>query len=103
MTIKPLSFFCYQKIEQLRLEGDSDFMKQIVEAIYENGVFKPVKPLIFFEGQQVQLEIEDLSEANPDDLLELAAMVYDGLTDQEIDEVEEVATDRRDFFGESFK
>jgi predicted DNA-binding antitoxin AbrB/MazE fold protein len=78
-------------------------MKQIVEAIYENGVFKPMKPLNFFEGQQVQLEIENIPEANPDDLLELAGMVYDGLTGQEIDEIEKIATDRRDFFGENLK
>ncbi|MBT3604441.1 MAG: antitoxin family protein [Candidatus Latescibacteria bacterium] len=63
-------------------------MKQIIEAIYENGVFKPVKPLNFSEGQQVQLEIGDIPEANPDDLLKLAAMVYDGFTDQEIDDIE---------------
>lgn len=75
-------------------------MKQIVEAIYENGVFKPVKPLHFFEGQQVQLEIEDMPQNDPDDLLALAAKVYDGFTDQEIDEIEKVATDRQDFFGE---
>lgn len=76
-------------------------MKQIVEAIYENGVFKPTKPLNFPEGQQVQLEIDDIPEANPDDLLTLAAMVYDGFTDQEIDDIEKIATDRRDFFGEN--
>ncbi len=73
-------------------------MKQIVEAIYENGVFKPVKPISFPEGQQVQLEIEDTPQNNPDDLLALAAQVYDGFTDQEIEDIEKVATDRRDFF-----
>ena len=36
----------------------------------------------------------------PDALLALAGEVYEGLSDRQIDEIEQVALDRRDFFGE---
>jgi len=78
-------------------------MKQIVEAIYVDGVFKPVKPPNISEGQHVLLEIDEPSEENPEDLLELAAQVYDGLTDDEIEKIEKVATRSQDFFGERLK
>ena len=78
-------------------------MKQIVEAVYVDGVFKPVKPLNISEGQHVRLEIDEPTEENPEDLLELAAQVYDGLTDDEIDKIEKTATQRLDFFGERLK
>ena len=40
-------------------------MTQIVEAIYENGMFRPIPPadLPLLEGQQVRLEIERRSRA----------------------------------------
>ena len=72
------------------------------EAIYEDGVLKPVQPLNISEGQHVRLEIDDPSEEDPDDLLELAAMVYDGLTGDEIDDIERIATERRDFLNLEF-
>ena len=78
-------------------------MKQIVEAVYVDGVFKPVTPLNISEGQHVRLEIDEPTEENPENLLELAARVYDGLTDDEIDKIEKVATQRLDFFGERLK
>ena len=75
-------------------------MRQTLDAIYENGVFRPLKPPKVSEGQHVRLEIETPSEENPNDLLELAAQVYQGLSDRQIDEIERTALDRRDFFGE---
>lgn len=36
-------------------------MKQSLEAIYEDGVFKPTKHLEIPNGQQVRLEVETLS------------------------------------------
>ena len=75
-------------------------MKQTLEAIYEDGVFKPTKHLEIPNGQQVRLEVETLSDASVDDVLFLAAQVYEGLTDQDVNEIEEVAFQRSDFFGE---
>jgi hypothetical protein len=36
----------------------------------------------------------------PDDILNLAAGVYEGLSQQEIEDVEQIALDRRSFFGD---
>ena len=71
-------------------------MQQTLEAVYENGVFRPLEKIEMAEGQQVRLIVETL----PEDLLELAAQVYEGLSDKEIDEIEQIALDRRPFFGE---
>ncbi len=73
-------------------------MEQILNAIYENGIFRPLKPLEIPEGQQVLLKVETLSEDFPDDLLELAVQVYKGLSEKQIDEIEQIAFNRRDFF-----
>jgi len=73
-------------------------MKQILDAIYENGVFKPSLPPNLPDGQHVRLEIETPSECSPEDLLELASQVYDGLSNSEIEEIEQIALERRDFF-----
>ena len=75
-------------------------MKQAVNAVYENGVFKPLKSPSLPDGQLVRLEIDTTPEPSSDDLLELAAKVYEGLSDQQIAEIEKIALDRRDFFGD---
>lgn len=45
---------------------------------------------------KVRTTIETPDE--PSDILELATSVYEGLTDAEIDEIEEIAFDRTSFF-----
>ena len=66
-------------------------MKQILDAIYENGVFRPLKNIDISEGQSVRLIVETTSSLSPDDLLNLAAQVYEGLSDEDIKEIEEIA------------
>jgi predicted DNA-binding antitoxin AbrB/MazE fold protein len=73
-------------------------MQQIVEAIYENGIFRPSKPLELFEGQEVQLIVQTKSQLSPKAILQLAAEVYQGLSNAQIDEVEQLAGDRQNFF-----
>lgn len=75
-------------------------LRQTCEAIFENGVFRLLSPLDIAipEGQQVRLIVE-IGET-PEDVLELATHVYDGLSEQQIDEVEQIILNRRDFFGE---
>ncbi len=75
-------------------------MKQSLEAIYENGVFRPLKSLKLSEGQQVWLMVETNLEWTPEDMLNLAAQVYQGLSDEQVDEIEQIALNRRNFFGE---
>ena len=71
-------------------------MKQTIEAVFEDGRFTPVdgQPLQISDGQHVKLTIEDDAS-----LIELATRVYEGLSDKEISAIEEIASDRGDFFS----
>ncbi len=76
-------------------------MKQPIDAIYEKGAFRPLasEDLRLAEGQRVRLIVEpSLSEDG--DPISLAAKVYEGLSDQEIDEIERIAFDRSHFFSD---
>jgi len=73
-------------------------VKGTVEAIFENGVFKPVERPDIPEGEHVQLTVEIAVRPLHEDPLELAARVYRGLRPEEIDEIERVALDRTQFF-----
>jgi predicted DNA-binding antitoxin AbrB/MazE fold protein len=77
-----------------------NIMKQTLEAIYENGVFRPLKSLKLSEGQQVWLMVETNLEGTPEAMLNLAAQVYQGLATEQVDEIEQIALNRRNFFGE---
>ncbi len=74
---------------------------QVCEAVFQNGAFRPVQPIsaALAEGQHVRLVVE--VEDNDNDILSLATGVYEGLSDAGVKEVEEIALDRRDFFGKA--
>ena len=74
-------------------------MKETIEAIYEKGVFRPLETPDISEGLKVRLEVETLAESGVDDLLELAAKVYSNLSDEQIDEIEQIAFDRNELSG----
>jgi len=74
--------------------------KETLEAIYENAVFRPLKLPKITEGQQVRLIVEETSRMRTEDILNLAAQVYQGLSEEEIAEIEKIALDRRNFFGD---
>ncbi|MFQ4137502.1 antitoxin family protein [Nodosilinea sp. PGN35] len=78
-------------------------MQQVVEAVYENGVLRPLATLKLSEGQEVQLIIRSVDELAPDEMLQLAAEVYEGLSETEIGDIEHIAFDRQHFFGEDRK
>lgn len=69
---------------------------QKIEAVFQNGTFHPVQPIVAHigEGQRVQLVVE--VEDKPH-IKDLAANVYAGLSEEEIDGVEKIALDRREF------
>lgn len=82
-------------------------MKRPIDAVYENGAFRPLEPggvdipdgqrvRITIEGEGVRITIE--GEAGPE-ALRLATGVYEGLSEQQIDEIELIALDRSNFFG----
>jgi predicted DNA-binding antitoxin AbrB/MazE fold protein len=75
------------------------FMTQTLDAVFKDGSFKPLNngSLPFAEGQRVKLTVETPAEAQ-DDLIELVAQIYDGLTEEDVNEVERLALDRRGFF-----
>ena len=74
-------------------------MTQVLDAVYEHGVFRPITlpgpPLI--EGQHVRITVET---DTPEDILGLAAKVYEGLSEQDVNDVERIALDRSAFFTE---
>jgi predicted DNA-binding antitoxin AbrB/MazE fold protein len=62
---------------------------ETVEAVYEHGSFRLVTPvdLKLAEGQKVRLVVEPVEK--PEEILALAARVYEELTEQQIDSIEE--------------
>jgi len=70
---------------------------QTIEAVYENGIFRILSPrkIALIEGQTVRLTVEAESEMPL--LLQHALHVYDGLSDQDIAEVEQIALARQRF------
>ena len=71
-------------------------MARTVEAIFEEGVFKPLSPLNISEHKRLKLIIEDESE-EPSDILSLASMVYNGFSPEDIVDIEKVVLDRTHF------
>ena len=74
-------------------------MTQTIEAIYQNGMFKPLNPIseLITEGEKVKLIVE-VEEVNS--IMQLAENFYQGLSEEDIDEIEKIALDRANFFGD---
>ncbi len=76
-------------------------MQQTIEAVYENGLLRPLQVLDLSEGQEVQLVIKSKNKISPHQMLQLAAAVYQGFSTEQIDDIEQMALDRQHFFKES--
>ena len=76
-------------------------MVQTMKAIYENGIFKPLKPVseVFSEGEEVVIDVKS-KEENANQIMKLAENFYEGLSEEDIDEIEAIALDRSNFFGD---
>lgn len=74
---------------------------QTIEAIFENGVFRPLAPIndSINEGQHVHLTIAMLESQN--DPLEMLRNIYAGLSEAEIDEIERIMLDRSNWSRKS--
>lgn len=70
-------------------------MNSAIEAIYENGVLRPLEPLPLAEGQRVSVLIDE--RAMPESPLPDWCHVYRGLDEQTIREMEEIILDRSNF------
>lgn len=72
-------------------------MKGTVEAVFQDGVFRPVQRPNLPEGERVRLTVESVGQDRTDDILRLAARVYEGLSLRDIDDIEEMARHRAFF------
>jgi predicted DNA-binding antitoxin AbrB/MazE fold protein len=81
-------------------DWSSPMATETIEAVYEHGSFRPIAPvdMNFTEGQKVRLVVEQIG--SPDDILALAAQVYEGLSDEQIDSIEQRNRRRENFFRE---
>ncbi|MFH0821283.1 MAG: hypothetical protein V2B18_00905 [Pseudomonadota bacterium] len=72
---------------------------ETVEAVCGHGTFRLVAPLNLrlAEAGEVSLIVEPIER--PEEIPALAAGLYEGLTEDEIDSIEGVAPPRADFFG----
>ncbi|MFN7953572.1 MAG: antitoxin family protein [bacterium] len=73
-------------------------MTTTLDAVFENGVLKPVQPLELVEGERVRVTVERAGTAPADEILALASCVYEGLSAADVDQIEAMAK-RRAFFG----
>ena len=75
-------------------------VKSHVEAVFQDGVFKPVSSPELRDGERVRLTVERVSSAGLDEILGLARQVYAGFDSQDVDEVEALAR-RRPLFDDA--
>ncbi len=74
---------------------------QTITAIYQNGIFKPLKPVSdeISEGEEVVLSVKSKQES-VNEIMKLAENFYEGLSEEDINEIEKIALDRSNFFGD---
>jgi len=73
---------------------------QDLDAVYHDGVFEPLTPPTLPEGARVHLCVESAVQGD-EDSLSLASQVYEGLTVEQIAEIEAIALDRSRFMTRS--
>jgi predicted DNA-binding antitoxin AbrB/MazE fold protein len=74
-------------------------VKATVDAVFEGGVFKPAQRPDLPEGERVRITVETVQKRTPQEILKLAAQVFEGLSPRDADEIEEMAR-RRPFFSD---
>jgi predicted DNA-binding antitoxin AbrB/MazE fold protein len=77
-------------------------MSQSIEAIFTGGSFQPVVPcgIGFQEGERVTITVTSQQPpAKKPALSELADKVFEGLSEEDIDDVVRIASQRGDFFS----
>lgn len=69
-------------------------MRQTIKARYHDGVLQTLEPLALADEAAVQVTVDTEVAVNADEILRRAARVYQGLTTDQIAEVETIALDR---------
>ncbi|MCZ7567816.1 MAG: antitoxin family protein [Ardenticatenaceae bacterium] len=75
-------------------------MERVLEAIYTNGVLKPLESLDLPEDQRVVITIHVPEPEEPDEALQAWGQVFAGLSEQDIAEIERIALDRSHFMDQ---
>lgn len=75
-------------------------MRQTIKARYHDGVLQPLEPLALEEEAEVRVTVETEASVSAEEILQCAALVYQGLTAEEVAHVEAIALDRQHFFRE---
>ncbi len=84
-------------------------MAESFDAVYENGVLRPLGPVHFVDGLSVHLTVSPpagpLTKEQVQALLRLGQKVYEGLPDEENkdqspEEIRELVRETHDVFGE---
>jgi predicted DNA-binding antitoxin AbrB/MazE fold protein len=70
---------------------------RVFEAVYEDGVLKPLEDPGLPEHQRFSVQVQELGEKHAEDKLAAWHRVYAGLSDEDIAEVEKIALDRSRF------
>lgn len=76
-------------------------MTQQFNATYQGGVLHPAEgvDLPLQDGDSVRVTIATTQSKAAADVVRLAQSVYEGLSPDEVVEIERIATDRSNFFG----
>lgn len=76
-------------------------MTQTIEAIYENGVFRPLEPVTLPEGEHVQITVPEITAEVQQRLeaLETFEAEFEDLTEEQWKLFDE-AVEKRPFFGD---
>ena len=74
--------------------------EKICEAVFEKGAFRPLNSfkIAIPEGQRVKLIIEPIEFS--ENILDLVTSVYNGLSEEQINEIEQIILSRENFFKE---
>jgi predicted DNA-binding antitoxin AbrB/MazE fold protein len=75
-------------------------MRQTIKARYHDGVLQPLEPLALADDAEVQVTVDTEMAVSAEEILRRAALVYQGLTAEDIADVESIALDRHHFFRE---
>jgi len=71
-----------------------------MKARSHDGVLQPLEPLALADESEVQVTVDTEVAVSTDEILQRAARVYQGLTAEQVAQVETIALDRRHFFRE---
>ena len=70
-------------------------------AVYEHGTLRPLAPIDLAEGERVEVTVErSRPQATFEEIAALARAVYEGLSEEEIDEIEKEFHRPMSMFGD---